>query len=164
MYAAADPRVAGIVLSNPWARSEQIAAATRVRHYYFRRMISAAISGARCFAAASVCAAVCRSLPVRCVARCATGRGRSHHYLQRMHDGLARFRGPVLCVLCGNDFTAREFEAWADQQSQRRALLSDPASRSTVRMPPTIRFPTRHRAMQCTTKTIEWITRLRSAR
>jgi hypothetical protein len=85
-------------------------------------------------------------------------------YLQRMHDGLARFRGPVLCVLSGNDLTAREFEAWADQQPQRKALLTRPGVeiyRSDAADHTFSDAPSRDAV---TTKTIEWITRLRHAR
>ena len=148
LYAAPDPRVAGIVLFNPWVRSEQIAAATKVRHYYFQRMCRG-ISGeaaSRRHWRAPQCAGACRCGAWR-AARPRRGR-RPSTFHDRMHDGLARFRGPVLCVLTGDDLTAREFEAQSDQQPQRKALLTRAASKSTVRMPPTIRFPTRLRATQ----------------
>ena len=164
MHAAADSRVAGIVLLNPWARSEQVAAATRVRHYYAHRFMSAEFWGKALRGGIAVRSSL-RELAgaVRGALR-KSSEAESADYLQRMHDGLARFRGPVLCVLSGNDFTAREFEAWVDQHPQRKALLarrgveifrsdaadhtfSDAPSRDAV-----------------TNKTIEWISRLRHAR
>ena len=164
MYAAADPRVAGIVLSNPWARSEQIAAATQVRHYYFRRMMSGDFWRKMLRGDIGVRRSVQELAgAVRGALRDRSGT-ESIHYLQRMHDGLARFRGPVLCVLSGNDFTAREFEAWSDQQPQRKALFTRPGVevyRSDAADHTFSDAPSRDAV---TTKTIEWITRLRSAR
>lgn len=164
MHAAADSRVAGIVLVNPWARSEQIAAATRVRHYYLQRAMSADFWRKALRGGLGVRSSL-RELAgaVRGALRRRSEAG-SVDYLQRMHDGLARFRGPVLCVLSGNDFTAREFEAWADQQPQRKALLARPGVeiyRSDAADHTFSDAPSRDAV---TTKTIEWITRLRHAR
>ena len=50
MDGADDPRVAGIVALNPWARSPQGEAATRLKHYYLQRLARAGVSGARCCA------------------------------------------------------------------------------------------------------------------
>src|SRR5690606_142592 len=39
MDCRSDPRVAGLILVNPWVRSEQSQAAAVVRHYYLRRLL-----------------------------------------------------------------------------------------------------------------------------
>lgn len=120
LYAPRDPRVAGLVLVNPWVRTEATAAATYLRHYYVRRLWEQEFwtklargewrptQSLRGFArlvglalrpgrqgrdenAPRARAAGPGSLP------------------DRMAAGLARFRGPVLFVLSGNDYTAKEF-------------------------------------------------------
>ena len=162
MYAARDPRIKGIVALNPWARSAQTAAVARVRYYYLRRVFSGgfwrkALTGGVALrrGAAELAASLHGSLRDR------TDSGSD--YLRRMHEGWTRFAGPVLFVLSGHDFTAREFEAWVAQHDARKALLqrsgadvyrfdaadhtfSDARSRDAV-----------------TTRTIEWIRRLATA-
>jgi len=162
IYAAKDPRIAGVVALNPWARSAQIAAATRVRHYYVRRLFSgqfwrkALTGGVGIRRGAGELAASLRG---------ALGdRSRSgDDYLRRMQEGWTRFRRPVLFVLSGHDFTAREFEAWVAQDNARKALLqqsnadiyrSDAADHT---------FSDARSRDAVTTRTIEWIRRLPAA-
>jgi exosortase A-associated hydrolase 1 len=40
LYAPSDARVAGVVMVNPWVRSEQSEASAYLRHYYLRRLLS----------------------------------------------------------------------------------------------------------------------------
>ncbi len=44
----------------------------------------------------------------------------------RMAEGLARFDGPVLLIISGNDFTAREFDEAAKASPRWRSLLASP--------------------------------------
>jgi len=44
-------------------------------------------------------------------------------YLGRMQHGWERFQHPVLFILSGNDFTAREFEGWVNGDRERRRLF-----------------------------------------
>jgi len=162
MYAAKDPRIAGVVALNPWARSTQIAAATRVRHYYLQRLFSGefwrkALTGGVGIrrGASELAASVGGALGAR-----------SHPgetYLRRMQEGWTLFRRPVLFVLSGRDFTAREFEAWVAQDRARTALLqqtnadvhrSDAADHT---------FSDARSRDAVTTRTIEWIRRLPAA-
>src|SRR5882672_262415 len=99
MYAPGDPRVAGVVALNPWARSPQVESAIRLRHYYARRLLSwpfwrkalrgrfALRRGAGEFAGA--------------IRGALAGEAGMHDgsFLRRMHDGWSHYRGPVLCVL-----------------------------------------------------------------
>lgn len=43
MYAHLDPRVTGLILLNPWVHTPEGAAQTRLRHYYLKRVFSAAL-------------------------------------------------------------------------------------------------------------------------
>jgi len=162
IYASQNPRIAGVVALNPWARSPQIAAVTRVRHYYLRRLFSGelwrkALTGGVGIrrSAGELVASVRGALGDRAHA--------GDDYLRRMHDGWMRFRRPVLFVLSGRDFTAREFEAWVAQDRARTALLqqtnadvhrSDAADHT---------FSDARSRDAVTTRTIEWIRRLPAA-
>lgn len=158
LYAARDPGVAGIVASNPWARSAQIAAATRVRHYYLRRIVSADFwrkaltGGVRIGRGAAELGASLRS-----AARATPGAG---GYLGRMHAAWAAYKGPVLFVLSGNDFTAREFEAWVEQEPARQRLLKR-AGVEIYRSDAADHTFSDARARDAVThRTLEWIKRL----
>jgi exosortase A-associated hydrolase 1 len=160
MHASADPRVVGIVVLNPWARSAQIAAATRVQHYYVRRLLSRefwhkALRGG---------VGIKRSIGELAAAMRGALRGdaqaSSASFLDRMNDGLARFRGSVLCILSGNDLTAREFEAWSRQTPQRRALLMRPLVEIFHADTADHTFSETRTSHAVTQKTIEWIMRI----
>lgn len=160
MYAAADPRIAGVVALNPWARSAQIAAVTRVRHYYLRRIASGAfwrkmltgsvgiLRGAR-----ELAGSLRGSIGGRSTS---SGDG----YLQRMHDGWMRLRRPLLLVLSGHDFTAREFEQWVAQDERRKALIRGPEVEIYRSDVADHTFSDAHSRDAVTTRTIEWIRRL----
>lgn len=120
MYAPRDPRVAGVVALNPWARSPQGQSATLLRHHYLKRVVSGAFwrkvltGGVDLRAAARGLAST---------ALTASDGTRAHEsFLARTEDGWRRFGRPVLLVLSGNDFTAREFESWVDAVPARRSL------------------------------------------
>lgn len=117
-----DPRVAGIVALNPWARSPQGQAVTQLRHYYVRRLFDPGfwrkvLTGNFRFRqrAQELAGAVqsATQAPDPAIA-----------YLQRMEDGWRRCALPTLIVLSGNDYTAREFEGWVWATPARTALLS----------------------------------------
>lgn len=160
MHAAADSRIAGIVLLNPWARTEQIVAATKVQHYYAQRLLSPefwrkAVRGDIGIkrSLGELAASVCRAVGGDRKADAAS-------YLERMNDGLARFRGDVLCILSGNDLTAREFEAWSRQTPKRRALLMRPVVEIFHSAAADHTFSDAGSRNAVTQKTIEWIKRL----
>jgi len=127
MYVAknADSRVAGLVLLNPWVRSEATIAQTRIKHYYFRRLF-----------APDLWYKVLRiplGLPamVRGFARDArdalAGRGEAGladgSFRDVMERGMDGFRQPVLLVLSGRDLTAQEFEEYAAARGRWREML-----------------------------------------
>ena len=112
-YAHTDPRVAGIVVLNPWVRSTETLARTYLRHYYLQRLVSGdfwrkLLSGRfRPVAAAADLGAQLRH---------GTGStGPAVGFVERMRLGFAAFRRPVQIVVSGNDLTAAEFLAVAAQ-------------------------------------------------
>ena len=124
MDGADDSRVAGIVALNPWARSPQGEAATRLKHYYLRRLLSPefwrkVLSGR--FSLRQRAGELAGA--VQSATRPANA-GSAIEYLQRMEDGWRRFTAPVLVILSGNDYTAREFEGWVAGSGTRKELLA----------------------------------------
>lgn len=109
MFAAADPRFSGLILLNPWVRSESSLARTHLNHYYFARLlqrdfwarlIGGQLNPARAFgsflrnAQAVLGASPSSATP---------------NFIQAMRAGMQRFSGRVLLILSENDLTANEF-------------------------------------------------------
>ncbi|MHA4871526.1 hydrolase 1, exosortase A system-associated [Duganella sp. PWIR1] len=129
-HAWSDPRITGLVLANPWVRTEQGQARTTLRHYYLRRLGDAEFWGKlarggiglrgvlggvnRLMVSAREPAAPADSLP------------------ERLYLALQRFRGQVLFILSGADLGAREFMALPRQHAHWRALLAAPRVRQAV--------------------------------
>jgi hypothetical protein len=96
---------------NPWVRSESGLAQTYIKHYYWRRVLSAEF-WRKLFSGEMRLIATIRStfsdavLALRRNSGVDTGAGLS----ERMGAGLLRFKGAVRIVLCGQDLTALEFE------------------------------------------------------
>jgi len=134
-YAHQDPRIAGMVLLNPWVRTEATHAQAQIRHYYgarlrdpafWRRLVSGevAIGSALAGAAGAV--------------RAALGGGRrgagpegpaapaidpALDLPDRMARGFALFGGPALLIMSGQDLTAREFDDVAAARPAWSGLL-----------------------------------------
>lgn len=105
-----DDRVRGMVLVNPWIRSEQTLARAQVKHYYLKRLrerefwvklFSGQVAGQ---ALRGLLGNLKRTFAVQHIEG---GAGRP--FQDRMRDTWSRFNGPVLLVLSGNDYTAKEF-------------------------------------------------------
>lgn len=174
LYAYRDPRVAGLVLVNPWVRTEEGIARTYLRHYYLRRlvdkqlwrkvlagdfdfvdsaksltsMVRSAISGRRRSAVADGAIvqadAIDRSLPLPA----------------RMAFGMAHFAGDVLIVLSGTDYTALEFrtavtgnEQWQEALARNRVVWHEIAAANHT-------FATREWRDEATSVTLRWLLEL----
>ncbi len=105
-----DARVAAVALLNPWVRSAATLARTHVRHYYWHRLRQPGFW--RKLLRGGVAFAALRDL----VAAVRTARGGGDRaaaspatFQQRMLAGAEAFAGPMLWVLSGRDYTAREF-------------------------------------------------------
>jgi exosortase A-associated hydrolase 1 len=138
-YAEQDRRVSGLVLLNPWARSEQGLARSTLKHYYASRVLDPQMWKKILLLRFDYLAAF-KSLsglvgtmlagghtgPAR-----ASGAGSSFH--ARMQTGLSRFKGKVLLVISGADLTAREFLDMANGSGAWRTMLAAPGvSRQTL--------------------------------
>jgi exosortase A-associated hydrolase 1 len=129
-----DPRVAGLILINPWVRTAAGQAETRVRHYYRERLLSGAFwsklfSGRVASGAlAEACAALRTALSARRT-KAAPGAVAPLHYTDRMADGCLNFRGQLLLVLSGQDYTAKEFLMACANDGRWQQVLAQPSTR-----------------------------------
>jgi len=132
-YAHQDARVSGLVLLNPWVRTEQGLARVHLRHYYVQRLFQASLwrKVARGeFKFREAAAALGK------FALDAMRRGRSSGSVEespasesplpdRMEAALRRFPGRLLLILSGNDLVAQEFNDLAKRSHSWRRLLED---------------------------------------
>jgi exosortase A-associated hydrolase 1 len=131
-YAFQDPRVAGLALVNPWARTRTGLARAQVKHYYGRRLLSAAFWRKLAMGEVDLVRSLMdagRALSLAFGSRGPAATARALSVPERMADGLKRYAGPVLVILSGNDVTAREFEdatkgpAWNGALDAPRVLV-----------------------------------------
>jgi exosortase A-associated hydrolase 1 len=127
-----DPRVAGLVLLNPWIRTVASQARTRLRHYYWQRVVQ------RDFWVKLLVGKVAKHalrdlfsnlFASRRTTGSADGSGKLA-YPDRMAQAWVDFTGPTLLMLSEQDYTAREFESYcSNDPGWRRALRTHPPVR-----------------------------------
>lgn len=137
LYAPSDPRVSGIVMLNPWVRSEATQARATLRHYYRGRVLSVAFwkkafSGeVDVRSSAASLAAVFRSAfrspsgesEMAGAADAEISEKSTGPLGERMGDALAAFAGRVLVITSGRDLTAAEFRDMVRASPRWRRLL-----------------------------------------
>jgi exosortase A-associated hydrolase 1 len=134
-YAHQDERVDGLVLLNPWVRTEHGLAKAYLKRYYLKRVFDAGLwqkiaRGQFDFRATS------RSLLDLLRKARSPGRPNMHKngtvaqeqsnsisLPDKMFEGLSRFKGQVLLILSGDDMTAQEFSELTAASRQWRNLL-----------------------------------------
>lgn len=107
-----DIRVTGMVLLNPWVRSEASLAKTQIKHYYGQRLFQADFWRKFFTGNLGVGRALCGLLgSVKNAHRLNNGFGQNAilPFHKKMARGLESFSGTVLFLLSGNDYTAKEF-------------------------------------------------------
>ncbi|QOL50939.1 hydrolase 1, exosortase A system-associated [Massilia litorea] len=132
MYAPQDPRVAGLVLLNPWVRTEEGAARATIKHYYKDRLFDARLwkkIGSGQFdvkdSVRSLWDNVGKAFGPKLDAGTAASRDGAP-LPERMQGALTRFGGRVLVVLSGADLTAQEFAALSHRSGPWQRLLGTP--------------------------------------
>lgn len=140
-YAHQDARVTGLVLLNPWVRTEAGIAQATLKHYYLERLAQPGfwkkiVSGRFDSVAAGksflrlVGDAFIRGRK-SCLPSHAISAAGSVSLPQRMLDGLQRFQGKVLFILSGDDLTAKEFSDLVAGSGKWKKIL---ASSSVTRL------------------------------
>jgi len=133
-YAATDSRVSGVVLLNPWVRTEAGQAKAVLKHYYLQRAMDLAFwkkafSGN--FDVKASLASFARNLGQAAHANRPPPPGphaNAHEresLPDRMRAALERFDGRILFILSGNDLTAKEFLDVVAADSRWSHLLAD---------------------------------------
>lgn len=114
IYSPEDSRIAGLVLLNPWLRSEEAMGRVMVRHYYLQRLLSAGFWRKLLRGGVSLLSSF-RDAGGH-IRRSLRGGGSdpgSASYQQRMKRAMQDYDAPICLVLSGEDLTAREFEQQA---------------------------------------------------
>ncbi|KQV79067.1 hypothetical protein ASD15_20600 [Massilia sp. Root351] len=150
-YAAHDARVQGVVLLNPWVRTEGGLAKATLKHYYRDRLLQPALwkkifTGQFNYGAALrsftglLGAASGKAAPAEPTAAPSAPAAPSISAAPvpriadpdlpplpgRMHDSLAAFQGKVLLILSGADLTAQEFRDAVQASRPWQQLLAAP--------------------------------------
>jgi exosortase A-associated hydrolase 1 len=128
MHAHKEPRVVGISLQNPWARTSSGQAKAYIKHYYLKRVMERSF-WQKVFSAKFNPFAAALSL-LRDVYRASRGSTAepsqetpSTSYIERMKAGYRAYRGRVLLYMSGRDLIAREFDDLVASDDEWRALM-----------------------------------------
>lgn len=162
-YAWRDPRVAGLVLLNPWVRTEAGQARAYLKHYYLARLRDpefwakvrrrqfdlAGALGSLFGMVAKTLGAGRRQNP--------SGPLRAATLPERMAEGLARFTGPVLVILSGNDLTAAEFQDTVRASPAWHRLLAQALITQRALAPANHTFSQREWRDQVAEWTLQWL-------
>ena len=120
--ATQDARISGIVLLNPWVRSEATLARAHIKHYYGQRLLEADFWYkliTRKLGLRQAMGGFFRSLLATLQSRSGSVSTQTTlPFQKKMARALQAFTGPVLLLLSGNDYTAKEFS---------ECVASDPA-------------------------------------
>jgi exosortase A-associated hydrolase 1 len=129
LYSGQHPQagLAGLCLLNPWVRSETTLARTHIKHYYVSRLLQPEFwrsiwQGQ--YAWRSSARGLWQSL--RAWRPSPQMVGSEPTFQQRMARALRNFNGPVLLLLSGGDYTAKEFLECALTDRDWRGLLQRP--------------------------------------
>lgn len=133
IYAHQDDRIKGMVLLNPWVRSDQGLARANISLYYgsqlrdadfWRRVFRGKVNifgGLRSMFGQLLAAVRPASLNDSTAGKTQTP------FQRRMERGLAEFTGRVLIILSGQDITANEFSALTGRDRRWRRILRRPS-------------------------------------
>lgn len=124
-----DKRVAGMVLLNPWVRSEASLAKTQIKHYYGQRLLQAdfwrKLLTFKLGIGQSIMGLIRAWFQARASRQHGDLAGSSEIFQRKMIRGLQCFPGNILLVLSGDDYTAKEFlEYCQDDVVALKALSS----------------------------------------
>ena len=124
MQATRDARVKGLVLLNPWVRSEASLAQTHIKHYYGQRLMQREF-WLKLFSGKLRLLDSAREFlgNARKARRSAEKAERALSFQDRMAEGLRQFGGNVLLILSSEDYTAREFLEYSSSDAAWSGLI-----------------------------------------
>ncbi|WP_227817209.1 hydrolase 1, exosortase A system-associated [Nitrogeniibacter aestuarii] len=130
LYGTRDDRIKGLVLLNPWVRSEAGHAKTMLKHYYLQRLVSPAFWRKLFSARVNPFASLMELLGTARKSRRADGPVDSPDtqkpWLERMREALSAPDMPILIVLSGRDYVANEFDELLQSDRGWRSCFERP--------------------------------------
>lgn len=129
MYAPSDARVRGLVLLNPWVRTDNGIARTTLKHHYRDRLRDRAFWAKLARGQFDVARSLRAMFGLARTAfggRAQGGAATSASLPERMQQGLRSFGGHTLLVIGGADLTGREFCDVAASSAAWKRLLDAP--------------------------------------
>lgn len=126
--ATKDRRLAGLILLNPWVRSEASLATTHLKHYYGQRLFQAdfwiKLLSFRLGIFKSVKGVMGAWRRARANSLINTSAGSPEKFQSKMVRALHSFPGQTLLILSGDDYTAKEFLEYFQADSLAMQALS----------------------------------------
>lgn len=124
MQVIRDPRVDGLVLLNPWVRSEASLAQTHIKYYYGQRLLQREFWRKLFTGKLRILDSLRELLSnAKKSQRSGENADRTPSFQNRMAEGLRQYGGKVLLILSGDDYTAREFLEYVSADSAWSGLL-----------------------------------------
>lgn len=160
--AARDPRIDGLVLLNPWVRSEATLARAHIKHYYAQRLLQPEfwrkLLGGQLGLGRAIGGLLNSLRQSRQLGSKAAGQAQLS-FQERMLRGLLAFPGAVLIILSGDDYTAKEFIESTKASAAWQAALSggNVASRAVAGADHT--FSSAEWRAVVETLTVDWLSR-----
>jgi uncharacterized protein len=157
-----DPRLAGMVLLNPWVRTDAGVAKARIKHYYGQRLLERdfwrKLARGKVDVARSM-RAFGDNLRVARANRRDESAVAAISFQDRMAEGLRSFHGPLLLLLSGRDLTAREFLDYCQANPRWAGLLerSEVMRHDLPEADHTFSTPSASREVEA--RTLDWLRR-----
>lgn len=162
MHATRDSRIAGLILLNPWVRSEASLAQTHIKHYYGQRVLQGEfwiklLSG-KLPLLKSVRGLVSNALKAR--GKGVPTQNESRSFQERMAEGWRQFPGVILLILSGQDYTAKEFLEFVGSTAAWSGLI-DAKNVSRVDVPDADHtFSSQEQRSSVENATLDWLGKL----
>lgn len=139
-YASADPRVSGMVLLNPWVRTDAGIAKAYLKHYYVSRLFDRelwrkVVAGEFNLSASlksllgmvtSASSGKTTDVEQDALSTIDIGASDQPPLPDRVYQGLRAYQGRLLFILSGDDLTADEFRDVVNRSRPWRRLLKEP--------------------------------------
>lgn len=128
-YAPSDRRINGLVLANPWVRTEAGEAQAYLSHYYRSRVVDARFWKkifSRQFDFVRSISSFAGTIKKAIIKETPKGGTTEPSLREKMYASWTRFSGNILVLISGEDLTAKEFTNMIESTPRWRALLESP--------------------------------------
>jgi len=157
-YAPTDPRVKGLVLLNPWVRTDQGEAKAFLKKYYFQRFLSKDL-WLKLIKGGINPVQVISSL-ANIVKKAFKKESQSNEQLslpERMLAGLKAYNGDIMLILSGNDLVAEEFKNLVNESADWKSALASTRTKTVSLSEANHTFSSVKWRDQVETWTLEWL-------